>query len=321
MNNFCTLFNAKYLPRGILLYKSLKKNIKNFHLYIFAFDELTYDYFKKLKYKDITVISLSEFEDKSLLKVKKLRTPTEYFWTCTGSTLIYLFKKYHIKNCIYLDSDLLFFSYPNNFFNQFKKYSCVITKHNYSAKYDQSKTNGIYCVQFLFFKNDIIGNKILMDWRKKCLAWCYNRVEKNKFGDQKYLDLWPKKFKKVLVVNHLGAGLAPWNIQDYYIFKKKNNIFIKKKLNKKKFELIFFHYHDLKYFNKYFFLGSYEISQYAYLKIYKKYMLNYIKEINKLKKKIEFKNFNFVDTSGTGKIYIINLIKKILYAKNLKFIK
>ena len=123
------------------------------------------------------------------------------------------------------------------------------------------------------------------------------------------------------MVNHLGAGLAPWNIQDYYIFKKKNNIFIKKKLNKKKFELIFFHYHDLKYFNKYFFLGSYEISQYAYLKIYKKYMLNYIKEINKLKKKIEFKNFNFVDTSGTGKIYIINLIKKILYAKNLKFIK
>ena len=42
----------------------------------------------------------------------------------------------------------------------------MITKHNYSAKYDQSKTNGIYCVQFLFFKNDIIGNKILMDWRK-----------------------------------------------------------------------------------------------------------------------------------------------------------
>ena len=321
MKNFCTLFNAKYLPRGILLYKSLQKNVKHFHLYIFAFDELTLNYLRNKNYKNITVISLSEFEDKSLLKIKKTRTPTEYFWTCTGSTLIYLFKKFKLKDCIYLDSDLFFFSYPYKFFKNFKKYSCVITKHNYAKKYDQSKTNGIYCVQFLYFKNNSVGNKILQDWRKKCLRWCFNRVEKGKFGDQKYLDIWPKKFKQVYISEHSGAGLAPWNLIDYSFLNNKKKFYIKNKLNKKIYQLIFFHFHDLKYFNKYFFLGSYEVSFQAYLKIYEQYMSLYLKEIKKLKKKTIFKDFNFSDNSGRGKIYIINLFKKILYFKNLKFIK
>lgn len=50
-------------------------------------------------------------------------------------------------------------------------------------------------------------------------------------------------------------------------------------------------------------------------------MLLYLKEIKKLKEKTIFKGFNFADTSGVGKMYIISLIKKILYLKNLKFIK
>ena len=133
--------------------------------------------------------------------------------------------------------------------------------------------------------------------------------------------MWPKKFNQVYVSDHLGAGLAPWNLIDYNFFNKKKTLFIKNKFTKKKYELIFFHYHDLKYFNKYFFLGGYKISIIAYLKIYKDYKSLYLKEIKKLKKITIFKDFNFADNSGVGKIYIINLIKKILYLKNLKFIK
>jgi hypothetical protein len=321
MKNFCTLFNAKYLPRGILLYKSLQKNVKNFHLYIFAFDELTLKYFKSKNYKNITVISLKEFEDKELLKIKKTRTPTEYFWTCTGSTLIYLFKKFNLKDCVYVDSDIYFFSYPSSFFEKFKKYSCVITKHNYAREYDQSQTNGIFCVQFLYFKNDIIGKKILQDWRKKCLKWCYNRIEKGKFGDQKYLDSWPKKFKKVFVTKHLGAGLAPWNLSKFEMQKTKNIFLITDKKTKKYHNLIFYHYHDFKYFSNHFFLGSYKIDTILYNQIYKKYSTLYLKEIKKLKNNINFNDYDFSDSTGEGKMYIINLIKKILHFRNLKIIK
>ena len=97
MYNFSTLFNYKYLANGLLLYESLSKNLKNFKLYVFAFDNLTYEFLKRKKLKNLILIKLKNFEDKDLLKTKKNRTPTEYFWTCTGSTILYLFNKKKLR--------------------------------------------------------------------------------------------------------------------------------------------------------------------------------------------------------------------------------
>ena len=51
MQNYCTLFNFSYLSRGLSLYYSLKKVSKNFNLFIFTFDDLTYKFLKKKKIK------------------------------------------------------------------------------------------------------------------------------------------------------------------------------------------------------------------------------------------------------------------------------
>ena len=41
MNNFCILFDINYLSRGVILYESLKENIKGeFHLYVLAEDTI-----------------------------------------------------------------------------------------------------------------------------------------------------------------------------------------------------------------------------------------------------------------------------------------
>jgi hypothetical protein len=70
----------------------------------------------------------------------------------------------------------------------------LITDHGYAPEYDQSATSGQYCVQFMTFERDG-GEPVRRWWEERCIEWCYARFEDGKFGDQKYLDDWPYRFK------------------------------------------------------------------------------------------------------------------------------
>ena len=234
MYNYCTLFDSNYLTRGLAMYESLKKKSDEFHLYIFAFDDRSCDLLKKLNLESVTVVSLQEFEDEELLKIKDDRSAGEYCWTCTPSIIKYSIEKYKLDSCTYLDADLYFFSNPAVLIEEMGEKSVLITEHRYTPEYDQSATSGIYCVQFMTFKNDENGMKVLNWWRDACNEWCYARFEDGKFGDQKYLDDWTTRFDGVHVLKNLGGGVAPWNIQQY-------------DLSKKEFELVFYHFHNFKF--------------------------------------------------------------------------
>ena len=260
MYSYCTLFDSNYLTRGLAMYESLKKYSDNFHLYIFAFDDRSYVLLKKLNLKFVTIISLKEFEDEDLLRVKKNRTAGEYCWTCTPSTIKFCIEKYNLDSCTYLDADLYFFSNPKILIDEMNDKSVMITEHRYTKKYDQSKTSGIYCVQFMTFKNDYNGMKVLNWWRNACIKWCYAKCEDGKFGDQKYLDDWIYKFDGIHVLQNLGGGVAPWNIQQYEIEKKI-------------FELIFYHFHDFKFIkNNKIDLGNYILREMDLKILYKPYL-------------------------------------------------
>jgi len=91
------------------MYNSLRRHSKAYHLYIFAFDDICYNKLNELKLLNVTVISLKEFEDEELLKVKSTRTIAEYCWTSTPATILYCIEKYELESCTYLDADLYFF--------------------------------------------------------------------------------------------------------------------------------------------------------------------------------------------------------------------
>ena len=245
MLNFCTLFDSVYLSRGLAMYESLCRRCQEFHLYVFAFNDACYTILRSLRLNKMTVIPLSEFEDNELLRVKQTRTRGEYCWTCTPSTILYVLNHFEVESCTYLDSDLYFFSSPQCLFDEMGDSSVMITPHNYTPQYDQSARTGIYCVQFVTFKNDQQGRVVLEWWRKACLDWCYNRFEDNRFGDQKYLDDWPERFKGVHVCKNLGAGVAPWNMQQYTFQEKDGSILGTKRITGRPFEVIFFHFHSL----------------------------------------------------------------------------
>ena len=227
------------------MYESLCCHCQEFHLYVFAFNDVCYTILKSLRLNKMTVISLSEFEDDELLRVKQTRTRGEYCWTCTPSTILYVLDRFNVESCTYLDSDLYFFSSPQCLFDEMGDDAVMITPHNYTSQYDQSIRTGIYCVQFVAFKNNEQGRNVLNWWREVCLDWCYNRFENNRFGDQKYLDDWPNRFDGVHVCKNLGAGVAPWNMQQYSFQKKKRQIIGVENLTGNTFDVVFFHFHSL----------------------------------------------------------------------------
>ncbi|MBX7050500.1 MAG: hypothetical protein K1X54_00550 [Flavobacteriales bacterium] len=247
--HFCTLFNSAYLARGLAMYRSLKEVCPDFHLYVFAFDDATHAYFQKEKLADLTVISLQEFENPELLRVKPDRTAGEYCWTSTSSTILYCIQTFQLDHCTYIDADMIFYHNPGVLLQEMGDHSVMITEHRYTALYDQSATSGIYCVQFVTFKNDARGMKVLKWWRDACIEWCYNRHEDGKFGDQKYLDDWTTRFEGVHVMRHEGGGVAPWNVQQYDILQDKEGYLVKNKKSGKVQELVFFHFHGLKFYS------------------------------------------------------------------------
>ncbi len=250
MYNFCTLFDANYLSRGLTLYRSLERTGVPFHLYIFAFDDRSDAVLRRLRLAHATVISLKEFEDAELLRVKPTRSRGEYCWTATSSTILYVLQKFNVDLCTYLDADMMFFSSPKPLFDELQDESVMITEHRYSPQYDKEALTGKYCVQFVSFRNDDRGLTALRWWRERCLEWCYARFEDGKFGDQKYLDDWTSRFRGVHELQHLGGGMAAWNVQQYDVFENNGTLFGKEKISGRIFPVIFYHFHYLRMLEK-----------------------------------------------------------------------
>jgi len=237
--NFCTLFDSNYIHKGLALYNSLSSVSGNFHLYVVAFDDQCYKILSDLHLSNLTVIAQSEIENDELLNVKPTRNRAEYCWTA-GPTMIYYFiKQYSLDHCAYVDSDLMFFSSFLPIYEEIGENSIAITEH-FTEKVDE--LGGIFCVQYLYFKNDKDGMEALTWWRDECINWCFARFEDGKYGDQKYLDQFPTKFNKVCILKNRGAGVAPWN--DFqYDFSTYGSI----KFQQKDIPIIFYHFHGTKF--------------------------------------------------------------------------
>ncbi len=277
--NFCTLFDRNYLFKGLALYDSLLRVCQNFKLWILCFDDITYNLLMELKLKNVILISLAEFEDSELLKVKKSRTPIEYCWTTTPSLPLYILRKWgNIDSITYLDADLYFYSDPSEIYNELGNSSILAVSHNYSRKYVKNEfRHGRFNVQFLIFKNNQEGIACLEWWRQMCLKWCYVKYEKGKWGDQKYLDECPKKFSGFRELKHKGGGVAPWNIQSYSIKKVDDKVYIDDQ------ELVFYHFHQLNILdaNTYDLSRGYPLSPNVINLIYAPY-------VKQLRKQIDF---------------------------------
>ena len=319
MQNYCTLFNIKYLSRAIALHESMERNIEEYRLYMFAFDDISYDILQKNNLSNVEIIHYKQFETDELLMIKKERNIKEYLWTVTPFTIDYVFNNYNVENCTYIDADIYFFNNPILVFSETPEFNTIVTEHRYYKKYNQTNTSGRFCVQFNTFIRTENSLEILKDWKKSVANWCYERHENGLFGDQMYLNDWPTKFKNVHIAEHLGIGIAPWNVLNYKLIKDHIGVNFYEVNRKARTKIIFFHFHGLKiYSNKWADMGNYSINKSVYIHIYKPYLISIRKANNQIlcftKTKEIFSPFEW------SLFNILRQLKRIIFG-NFNFIR
>jgi len=178
-----------------------------------AMDDKTFQILTESKLPGLWVYHLDGFErEMSLAAARRQRTWQEYCWTCASNLLRYLVNS-SFDYMTYLDADIMFFSDPESVFLEMDGRSIAITPHRFSTKRQYLLRNGMFNVAWVSVKNDEIGRSCAERWADQCREWCYYRNEDGKFGDQKYLDEWPRLYGNQLhIIENIGVNLAPWNM-------------------------------------------------------------------------------------------------------------
>ncbi len=148
----------------------------------------------------------------------------------------------------YLDSDLFFFASPDPIYEEMKDAAFGIIPHRFARGLEDQRRFGLYNVGWVSVRRRDDGIAALRWWRERCIEWCYDRVEGDRFADQRYLDRLPEMFGGVHVISHLGANLAPWNFADCHLEWNDGEVVIERR-----YKLLFFHFYGVKRSGGYYF--------------------------------------------------------------------
>lgn len=214
--HFCTFFDKNYLSRGLALYDSLRTHCPDFHWYVLCLDDATYDYLQARALPRVSLVKRSTLEaaDPPLAATQPTRSLVEYYFTITPAWIRYALDYFPDVDLItYVDADFRFFSSPEPLFEELGARSIGVVEHRYPPANRHLAKWGRFNVGWLSFRRDQQGRACIEWWRERCIEWCYDRIEGDKFADQKYLEQWPRLFSQLAILQHNGVSVAPWNLE------------------------------------------------------------------------------------------------------------
>lgn len=244
--HYCCYFDHRYITRALAMIRSLRKYEANAAVWVLCLDAKCFSLMKDIAEPYVHLISMADFEsgDAALQIAKGNRTLIEYYFTCTPSLIRYVLARCLPNDYVtYVDSDLLFLNDPVSLYEELGDGAVSIIPHRFSDELRSREIYGLYNVGWLTFRNDSRGNAVANWWRDRCNEWCYDRLEGDKFADQKYLDRFAELHEGVVVLRHEGANVAPWNLGQYHVSVKDGAVWVSDTT-----PIVFFHFHGVKLF-------------------------------------------------------------------------
>lgn len=215
MNHFCTYCDQGYAARLVCLHESLAASGEPFRLHVLCFDAATEAVIAGVGAPSLVAIPLATLLSAApdYAAVRSKRSPVEFFFTTTPVVMRYCLEQEPAADGItYLDSDLFFFGPASAVFAQQGDASVGIVPHRFAPHLAERVKYGTYNVAWVYFRRDADGLACLEWWRERCLEWCHDYLDQGRFADQGYLDEFPRRFRGVRVLDHVGINAAPWNM-------------------------------------------------------------------------------------------------------------
>jgi hypothetical protein len=267
---YCTYFDHNYLSRGLALYHSLQRHAPGARLWVLCLSQRCFDVLKQAALPFLLPVRLSEFEaaDPETMATKASRKSVEYYFTCTPGWMLYVAEREAAAEWItYLDGDLYFFGSPDPIYLELNEAAAAIIPHRFTPKLQRSLRYGTYNVGWVGARNDERGIAILKWWRERCIEWCFDYVDGNRFADQGYLDQFPIRYRGIAIVGNPGANLAPWNVGAYAIEVRNNQVLIDGRA-----PLIFFHFQGVRKAWGCFFFNSHRIHRAPFTRVMREHV-------------------------------------------------
>lgn len=204
---FCTVVDEAYLPRLVVLHRSLAENCPRFTLRVVCMDDSSADLVHRLGLRDVAVIPLGELEadDDALAKAKPHRTFRAYCWTLKASLLIRTLRRERVDAVAYVDADQMLWSSPSPLYEVLGTGNALVVPQG-----TLDDRMGRFNAGLVLVRNTPPALEMLGWWRERCLERCEESLDEAP-GDQAYLDEWPSRFPGVRVFPDVRASLAPWN--------------------------------------------------------------------------------------------------------------
>ena len=248
---YCTYFDHNYLPRGLALYYSLQRHAPGARLWVLCLSDACHQALMALDLPNLVPVRLADFEaaNPDVAATRSTRSVIEYYFTCSPAWILFVLNSEpDLEWVTYLDSDLYFFASPDPIYDEMKDAAFGIIPHRFARGLEDQRRFGLYNVGWVSVRRRDDGVSALSWWRERCIEWCYDRVEGDRFADQRYLDRLPEMFAGVHVISHLGANLAPWNFADCHLEWNDGNVEIEGR-----YPLVFFHFCGVKRSGGYYF--------------------------------------------------------------------
>jgi hypothetical protein len=251
---YCTYFDHNYLSRGVALYHSLQRHAPGSRLWVLCLSEACYQALAALDLPDLVPVRLADFEaaDPEIAATRASRSTIEYYFTCTPAWMLFVLgRETNAQWVTYLDGDLFFFASPEIIYDELQDAAVAIIPHRYTAKLARLRRFGTYNVGWVGARNDPDGIVVIKWWRAKCIEWCHDYVDGERFADQGYLNSFSRLFSRVKIIENIGANLAPWNIGNYRVDFRGNRVLIDAI-----HPLVFFHFQGLRKGLRWFIFNS-----------------------------------------------------------------